>query len=125
MTNESESRLQQSCYMHFHNSYPHLRGLFFKIKNEGTNRITGARDKATGLIAGVADSCLLIPQDFELGQGFQFEPSYCVFIEFKTETGKQSPAQKAWEATVKAAGYQYHVIKTLEQFKELLKLLDL
>ena len=112
MTNESESRLQQSCYMHFHNSYPHLRGLFFKIKNEGTNRITGARDKATGLIAGVADSCLLIN-------------GTAVFIEFKTETGKQSPAQKAWEATVKAAGYQYHVIKTLEQFKELLKLLDL
>jgi hypothetical protein len=112
MTNETESRLQQSCYIFFHNTYPHLRGLFFKIKNEGTNRITGARDKATGLIAGVADFCLLLN-------------GTAIFIEFKTEQGKQSPIQRNWEQTVEAAGYKYYIIRTLNEFKELCQTLDL
>ena len=81
-TNISELRLQQICYMHFNNTYPNLRGLFFRIKNEGTNRISGAIGKATGIIPGVADSCLLVPN------------SKACFIEFKTPKGKQSEIQK-------------------------------
>jgi len=102
----TEARLQQECYIHFNNTYPHLRGLFFKIKNEGTNKITGARDKATGLVAGVADSCLLIN-------------GTAVFIEFKTESGKQSTAQMEWANTISAAYYQYFIIRTLNDFKKL------
>jgi hypothetical protein len=100
---ELESRLQQECYIHFHNTYPAIRGLFFKIKNEGTNKITGARDKATGLIAGVADSCLLIN-------------GTAVFIEFKTEQGKQSDKQRSWEKCIAAYGYKYFIIRTKEEF---------
>jgi hypothetical protein len=81
-----------------------LRDLFFRIKNEGTNRITGARDKATGVIAGVADSCLLINDT-------------AVFVEFKTESGRQSDSQKKWQGTVENAGYKYFIIRNLEQFK--------
>lgn len=104
--NESESRIMQSCYIWYHNTYPEKRGLFFKIKNEGTNRITGSRDKATGLIPGVADSCLLTTNG-------------AVFIEFKTETGKQSPKQIDWQNSVQAAGYSYYLIRTLNEFKAL------
>lgn len=104
----TEARLQQECYIYFNNTYPHLRGLFFKIKNEGTNKITGARDKATGLVAGVADSCLLINKT-------------AVFIEFKTETGKKSQAQKEWEKIINEAGYQYFIIRSIDQFKELIQ----
>jgi len=112
MTNELEARLQQECYMYFHNTYPNLRGLFFKIKNEGTNKITGARDKATGLIAGVADSCLLINRT-------------AVFIEFKMGKGRQSENQIAWEKTVNAAGYKYVIVRTLHNFQMLCQALDL
>lgn len=107
-TEISELRLQQNCYVELHNHYPHLRGLFFRIKNEGTNRITGAIDRASGVIPGVADSCLLLPG------------GAAVFIEFKTPTGKQSQKQQEWQRIIEAAGFEYYVIKTLEEFKELL-----
>jgi hypothetical protein len=57
---QSELRLQQECYFWFHNNYPSLRDLFFKIKNEGHNRIIGAIDKATGLVSGVADMYFIV-----------------------------------------------------------------
>lgn len=105
----TELRIQQSAYIFLHNTYPHLRGLFFRIKNEGTNRITGARDRASGLIPGVADSCLLIPG------------GKTVFIEFKTDKGKQSVVQLAWQAKVEAAEFSYYVVRSLDEFKFLLK----
>jgi len=104
----TESRLQMECFVWHWNTYPNQRGLFFKIKNEGTNKITGARDKATGLIAGVADSCLLIN-------------GTAVFIEFKTETGKQSPKQKEWQFQIEKAGYMYFVVRSLGHFENILK----
>ncbi len=106
-TNESEARIIQCCYIWHHNSYPEKRGLFFKIKNEGTNRITGARDKATGVIPGVADTCLI-----HEGKAY--------FFEFKTPSGTQSPVQKSWEKTIKGAGAEYYLIRSLEQFQKLI-----
>lgn len=103
----TESRLQQECYMYFHNNYPDYRGLYFKIKNEGTNRVTGALDKATGLVSGVADSCLLVPYQ------------KTIFIEFKTETGVQSKNQKKWQYTIQKYGYEYFIVKNLQDFKKI------
>jgi hypothetical protein len=102
--NESEARIIQSCYIWHHNSFPEKRGLFFKIKNEGTNAITGMRDKSTGLIPGVADSCLL-----HEGKAY--------FIEFKTEIGKQSDKQKNWQAQIEADGHKYFICRSLDEFK--------
>jgi len=107
---QSELRLQQECYLWFHNNYPSLRGLFFKIKNEGHNRITGAIDKATGLVPGVADMCFLRPAN---------EGGGVFFIEFKTEIGRQSSNQKKWESKVKEAGYYYIIIRHEQDFRML------
>jgi hypothetical protein len=82
-------------------------GLFFKIKNEGTNKITGARDRATGVIPGVADTCLI-----HEGKAY--------FFEFKTTTGVQSPVQKSWERTIKTAGAEYYLVRSLELFQILI-----
>jgi hypothetical protein len=41
-------------------------------------------------------------------------------VEFKTEVGKQSPAQIQWQAKVEAQGYKYVVIRSLEEFKKLI-----
>lgn len=111
MLTGTEARLQETCYIWFHNNYPRLRGLLFRIKNEGTNKISGARDKALGVVPGVADMCLLIP-----GRS-------AVFIEFKSKTGKQSKNQEAWQATILKAGYSYYLIRDLSTFKELCKTL--
>jgi hypothetical protein len=80
-----------------------MRGLLFRIKNEGTNKISGARDKALGVVAGVADMCLLVNNT-------------AVFIEFKTLTGIQSLSQKEWENKIKQAGYNYYLINSFEKF---------
>jgi len=106
LQNLTESRIQQDCYVWFHNTYPHLRGLFFRIKNEGTNKISGARDKAMGILPGVADGCLLIN-------------GTAIFIEFKTEIGRQRESQKKWQATIERVGYKYFIIRNLNEFKEL------
>ena len=39
-------------------------------------------------------------------------------IEFKTETGKQSIDQKNWESLIKQNGFDYVVIRNLQEFKE-------
>ena len=108
----SEARLQQNCFMWHYNQYPHMRGLFFRIKNEGTNAISGARDKAIGVVAGVADMCMLTYHG-------------AIFIEFKSPKGNQSPKQKDWQVKVTSAGYSYFVIRTEQQFKDLCQTLDL
>lgn len=113
----TEARLQQECYMWFHNTYISHRGLFFRIKNEDHNRITGARNKATGVVPGVADSCLLIPHS----NSYQFGGT--VFIEFKSEKGKQSINQINWQRTVETVGCMYYIIRTKQEFIELCQIL--
>lgn len=76
--------------------------------NNAKNQSHGAILKAIGMVAGVADLTLLTANG-------------AVFIELKTETGKQSPAQKEWEQKVREKDYQYHVIRTLEEFQELVR----
>ena len=79
MNSKTENRLQQECYMWFHNTYPELRGLYFEIHNNAFSARSGMKHKAIGRIPGVADNCLLRPN----GKG-------PVFFEFKTDKGKQS-----------------------------------
>lgn len=104
----TENRIQQECYMWLHNTYPELRGLYFEIHNNAHSAKSGMIHKAIGRQPGVADNCLLLPN----GQG-------PVFLEFKTGSGKQSEAQKKWEAICKSAGYKYYVIRSLNDFKSL------
>lgn len=112
MTNQTELRIQQECFMHFHNTYPSQRGLLFKVKNEGTNKISGALDKASGLVPGVSDMIYLVPFN---------RP---ILLEFKTEKGRQSKNQTIWQHRVEAAGYEYHIIRTLQDFVSLIKRLN-
>jgi hypothetical protein len=110
----SESRLQQECYMHLHNHYPHMRGLFFEVHNNANSAISGTVHKAMGRVAGVADMCMLIPARGAM-------PGRVIFVEFKTSTGRQSPKQIAWQATVERAGFQYVVIRSVDEFRLLVR----
>lgn len=105
----TESRLQQECFMYHWNKYPEQRGLLFKVRNEGTNKISGARDKATGLVPGVSDMIYLVPFARPL------------MLEFKTEIGRQSKNQVIWQCKVEAVGYEYFIVRSVEDFIYILK----
>lgn len=105
---KTEARLQQNCYVWFHNTFPQYRGLLFEINNNSENAREGMRHRCMGRVKGVADMCLLTPGGVS------------VFIEFKTETGVQSPAQKRWEQTVTIAGHRYCIVRTEQEFRNLI-----
>jgi len=104
---ETENRIQQSAFMWFHNTYPEYRGLFFRVKNEGHSRISGAIGKATGIIPGVSDMIMLLP----FGK--------VMFFEFKIETGRQSNSQKAWQSIIEKVGYNYYLVHSLKEFQRI------
>lgn len=104
----SEERLQQECYMWFHNTYPQYRGLLNYNLNNSKNAIDGMKNKAMGLQAGRADMELL------------FNGSV-YFLELKTKTGRQQPVQKKWQELVEARGFQYHIVRDVQMFSEVIK----
>ena len=105
----SEDRLQQECYMWFHNTYPHLRGCLFSVPN-GSYKATRQRKlfKQTGLYPGVSDMLLM-----------HNGTTYC--FELKTERGRQSDKQLAWQATIEEQGFCYFIIRTDGLFKSIVK----
>ena len=103
----SEIQLQSRAFLNLWNSKPDLRGRVFAINNNSQNAIKGAMNKAMGVIAGVADMCFMIQ-------------SGVVWIEWKTETGKQSPDQKKFEALVKSLGHDYHIVRNETEFLKII-----
>lgn len=111
-----EAKLQASCFLYLWNEHPETRGLYFATFNESSVRylskkeqeIQGAQRNARGLVAGVADSLMLIARGKFHGAA----------IEFKTSIGRQSPNQVEWQRKVEEAGYFYAVIRSLDEFKE-------
>lgn len=110
-----EGRIQSQCFVHFHNTYPEYRGLYFAVPNENSradsNSATGAIRRAMGVTAGVSDSLMLIPRGKYHG----------LCIEYKREDGRQSRVQVEWQRKVEAQGFRYEVVRSLEQFKELVR----
>ena len=105
----SEDRLQQECFTYHWNTKPKERGLLFMVYNGAVNRIQGAQLKSKGMVKGVSDMIYLRPEGKPL------------FIELKTETGRQSQAQKDWELLISNNGYEYVLVRSLEQFITLCK----
>lgn len=108
----TENQLQQSIYKYYNNTYcltnHNPRALIFSIPNGGSRNIIEAKTlKLTGVLPGVSDLIIIKPN----GQ--------LIFIELKTETGRQSDSQKEFEQRVKLLGYEYHLIRSLKEFIEL------
>ena len=106
-----ESQLQQACVKYFDYQYPKLRLNFFKVHNEGSKNIVSASiNKAEGLRAGVADIFLA------MYSGKVFHSAFGLFIEFKSEKGKQTETQKEFQKAVEVQGYKYIIIRTVDEF---------
>ena len=107
---KNENNLQAEIYKWFHNTYclkNHInRGLIFSIPNGGTRNIKEAMTfKATGLLKGASDLIVIFPNG-----------KLC-FVELKTDKGVQSIEQKDFECRVSSLGFEYHLIRSLEEFK--------
>ena len=112
MVKSYEHALQTGCVLWFNLQYPEFYGLLFAVPNGGfRSKRTAVKIREEGGVAGVADLILMIPSG-----------TYCALcIEMKVGKNKQSERQKDWERKVVSMGYGYRVIRTFEDFKELVE----
>ena len=107
----TESRIQQDIVMWFRNAYctklhsPQCK--IFSVPNERSNVKEQMRMIATGLEKGVSDLIVIIPNKV-------------LFVEVKTESGKQQKEQVFFQMAVEKLGLQYILVRSLEDFKNVI-----
>ena len=105
-----ESTIQRSCVQWFRLQYPELALLLFAVPNGGgRSKIEAAIMKGEGVVSGVADLLLLVPNNTYHG--------LCIEMKTPSKTSRQSPNQKAWAAAVTDVGYEYKVVRGLDEFR--------
>ncbi len=62
------------------------------------------RKLATGMLPGASDMIVIFPNTV-------------VFVEVKTDIGRQSDVQKEFERRVNDLGFDYWLVRSLEEFK--------
>ena len=104
----AESKIQQQCVEWYRNSFclahHSPQNIIFSVPNEGKNVLEQMRKTATGMMAGVSDLIVV-------------ERGRVIFIECKDGTGTQKLKQGKFEERVIALGYEYYLIRSLEQFQ--------
>ena len=104
---DHEHKLQCACVRWFRLQHPDIATLMFAVPNGGRrDPITGARLKEEGVVAGVADLILLVPNN----------KHHALLIELKTPRGRQSASQRTWQETAEKHGYKYVVCRDAQQF---------
>ena len=109
---KSENKVQNECFVWFTNNFclknHSPKCVFFSIPNGGSRNVLEAVTlKQTGLRKGASDFVVLMQ-------------NRAIFFEAKTEIGKQSPDQKEFEIDVGKLGFEYYLIRSLEQFKSII-----
>lgn len=107
---KSEIQIQAECYLWFHNTFPELRGLLCYNLNNSANPIQGNQNKQLGLQKGRSDMVF-----YYKGKAYM--------IEFKTEEGTQQKKQIEWQNKIRGQGFMYFIVRSKEQFKELIEYL--
>ena len=110
---QEEHRIQCAIVKWFYYAYPQYRGgCMFAVPNGGHRNIQTARLlKAEGVTSGVSDLLLLVPKREYHG----------LCIEVKTPVGRQSENQKNWQRIIEAQGYRYEIVRSLDEFAELVR----
>jgi hypothetical protein len=107
-----ESQIQEACVNWFRYQYPKFKRCLFAIPNGGARTArNGATLKKEGVLAGVADLFLTVPNN-----GF-----HGFFIEMKTPKGTQQSSQKEFEKMASEQGYKYLVIRSFDDFEKEVK----
>lgn len=133
----TEDSIQQQCVIHFNNTYclknHDPKGVVFSVPNEGAQRmgrtvlmqfkkigihntvvktventlgIVSKTLTAMGLNKGVSDLICILPN------------GNILFCELKTATGLQRKEQIEFQKRVSDLGFEYILIRSLEQFKK-------
>ena len=98
-----ESKIQQSCVLWFHVAYPNY--VILSIPNGGSrNRMEAANMKREGLLAGAADLLIIAERAI-------------LFVEMKTEKGRQQETQKIFQQNVERLGHSYKICRSLSDFQ--------
>lgn len=104
-----ESKIQQEIVIYFKNNYclknHNPRYAIFSIPNESSNKKEMMFKKSIGLLSGASDLIVLMQ-------------NRCIFVEVKNENGRQSDNQKEFEARVKELGFEYYIVRSLQDFKK-------
>lgn len=108
MEKKTEDQIQAEIYKWFHNEYctklNNPRCCVFAVPNGGLrSKHEAMKLKATGTVAGVSDLIILLP-------------SKPIFVEVKTDVGRQSEEQKNFEKIVNNLGFDYILVRSLEEF---------
>ena len=108
-----EADIQAEFFEKFKLFFPKLPDkLIFAVPNGGSrHKAEAANMKRQGIKAGVADVILLIPK-----KGFG---SLC--IEFKTQSGQQSPEQKIFQQEAEKHGNKYVIVRSVAEAIETVK----
>lgn len=100
---QQESILQSNCVKWFRYQYP--KALIFAVPNGGSRNLIEAKKlKKEGVMAGVSDLIVVFKNRM-------------LFIEMKTEKGRQSKTQKEFQNRITALGYEYHICRNFDEFK--------
>lgn len=119
---QSEDQIQAEIYQFYNNSYclthHENRNLIFAVPNGGLrSKVEAMKLKSTGTLAGVSDLIIYHHKKIEeLGVMTVLN----IFVEVKTETGNQSKEQKQFEARVTKMGFRYVIVRSLDEFKQII-----
>ena len=108
MKDKTEAKIQSEIVEWFNNNFclkfHKPRYCIFSVPNDTENKEETMRKIATGLKRGASDLIVLFP-------------SRSVFCEVKTPTGVQSEAQKNFQEQVEELGFEYILVRSLDEFK--------
>lgn len=103
---ESEALIQQRIVQYFRKEY-YNKGIILSIPNERSGYAQMKVLLNTGLLSGASDLLVVLPNKV-------------MFVELKNAKGKQSDKQKRFEEGIKKLGHEYHLVRSLEEFKSIL-----
>ena len=100
---KTEHNIQKSIIRWFRKEYPEY--IIFSTNNEAC--YNNSYFLESGVLQGVSDLVVVLPNKI-------------IFVELKTNKGIQSKNQKQFQTKLNSIGYEYYIIRSLEDFKELI-----
>jgi len=102
---KAENKIQQEIVKWFRENY-YNKGVIFSVPNERKGGYMAMKDLLlTGLLSGVSDLIVIVKNKV-------------MFVEVKNKTGRQSEKQKDFEKQVINLGFEYYLVRSLEDFKK-------
>lgn len=122
--NKSESKIQQEICKWYRNTYclthHNPRCMILSIPNESSQG-RAMKLLQTGLYAGAADLMVVHRRICGGPRYSHINMVSTIFFETKDATGTQKPKQKKFEEHCKQMGIPYHIVRTLEEFQEIIR----